>query len=172
MEAPKVAHKKIYEKMESLEAQKADMEVDMSRLRIAHNIQLTEADVLTWLKQFCAGDPMDMEYHKRIIDVFINSVYLYDDRVITFYNIRGGKQVSFIDLASADYSEEYGCSDLEASAPPKYRHPPVRVPVFCVGSKGIRRERCKKTCRWHVFPATRPVRRRANPLPSATSEEP
>ena len=119
VDAPKVAHKKIYEKMEALDAQKADIEADLSRLRIAHGLQLTEAEVKAWLKQFCSGDPMDEEFRKRIIDVFINSVYLYDDRVIIFYNIRGGKQVSFIDLAASDIPESPPeGSDLNAYAPP------------------------------------------------------
>lgn len=42
-----------------------------------------------------------MEFRRRIIDTFINSVYLYDDRVVVFYNIRGGKQVSYIDMLDA-----------------------------------------------------------------------
>ena len=42
-----------------------------------------------------------MEFRRRIIDTFINSVYLYDDRAIVFYNIRGGKQVSYIDMLDA-----------------------------------------------------------------------
>ena len=62
------------------------------------------------------------EFRKRIIDVFINAVYLYDDKLITFYNIRGGKQVSYIDLInSADLPADDPapeCSDLKAYAPP------------------------------------------------------
>ena len=46
-------------------------------------------------------DLFDMEFRRRIIDTFINSVYLYDDRAIVFYNIRGGKQVSYIDMLDA-----------------------------------------------------------------------
>ena len=46
-------------------------------------------------------DLFDMEFRRRILDTFINSVYLYDDRAIVFYNIRGGKQVSYIDMLDA-----------------------------------------------------------------------
>ena len=58
-------------------------------------------EIAAWLKLFCKGDLFDMEFRRRIIDTFINSVYLYDDRVIVFYNIRGGKQVSYIDMLDA-----------------------------------------------------------------------
>ena len=106
VDAPKVAHKKIYDRMEALEAQKADLEIDLAKLRIAQSIRLTESEVRAWLKKFTVGDPLDEDFRQRIIDVFINSVYLYDDRVIIFYNIKGGKQVSYIDLInSADLPE-------------------------------------------------------------------
>lgn len=118
VEAPKAAHKKIYERMEQLEAQKAEFDADLAKLRIAQEIRLTELEVRAWLKEFCSGDPLDVEFQKRIIGVFISTIYLYDDRIIIFYNMRGGKQVSYIDLASSDYAPEWECSDLKCFAPP------------------------------------------------------
>ena len=122
VESPKAAHKKIYDRMEALEAQKAELESDVAKLRIAQDIRLTETEVRAWLKKICTGDPADEVYRKRIIDIFINTVYLFDDRVIIFYNIRGGKQVSYIDLInSADLPEGESGSDLNALAPPQDR---------------------------------------------------
>ena len=119
VEAPKVAHKRIYERMEILEGQKADLEADIAKLRIAQEIRLTEKEVRAWLKQFTNGDPMDEDFRRRIIDVFINTIYLFDDRVIMFYNIKGGKQVSYIDLIqSDDLPAEGESSDLKADGVP------------------------------------------------------
>lgn len=101
VDAPKVAHKRIYEKMEELEAQKASMETELTKLRIAGEIRFTEEEVRAWLRRFCTGDLYDPEFRRNIIDTFINCIYLYDDRVIIFYNIKGGKQVSYVDLAEA-----------------------------------------------------------------------
>ena len=141
VDSPKVAHAKIYARMETLEAQKSEMEIELARLRVAQGIQLTEAEVKAWLKQFCGGDPMDESFRKRIIDVFINSVYLYDDRIVVFYNIRGGKQVSYIDLInSADLPASDPTpenSDLNGYAPPQNsNHQPVVV--FCLLKSGSR----------------------------------
>ena len=105
--------------MEVLEVQKADIDIELSRLRIANSIQLTEQEVRAWLKKFCTSDPMDVEFQKCIIDVFINVIYLYDDRVIVFYNIRGGKQVSFFNLASSELIEEESGSNLNDLLRPK-----------------------------------------------------
>ena len=41
---------------------------------------------------------MDKEFQRRIIDVFINSVYVYDDKIVIYYNIEDGKQVSYIEM--------------------------------------------------------------------------
>lgn len=124
IETPKVAHGKIHARMETLGDQKADLEANLARLRVACDIKITEPEVLAWLHQFNNGDPMDEDFRRRIIDVFINSVYLYDDKIIIFYNIRGGKQVSYIDVANAidesdtapDASES---SSFVRSAPPR-----------------------------------------------------
>ena len=115
IELPKSAHKRIGEKMEALEAQKAELEIDLAKLRVASSIQLTEREVCAWLRQFCSGDAQDPAYRQRIIDVFINSAYFYDDRVVIFYNIDGGKQVSYVDpvgFAEIEKSEPCG-SDSE-----------------------------------------------------------
>lgn len=121
IDAPKAAHKRIYEKMESLEAQKAAAESDLIKLRIASDIRLTESEVRAWLREFCTGDLFDPEFRRNIIDAFINCIYLYDDRVIIFYNIKGGKQVSYIDLENTLNEDSPGAdfSDMIAIAPPK-----------------------------------------------------
>lgn len=100
-EAPKAARPMIYEKMEAIDAQKADAEVDLAKLRIASGIRYTRQEVTALLHQFCDGDPEDPAFRRRIIDTFINAVYAYDDRVIVFYNIRGGPQVSYESLTAA-----------------------------------------------------------------------
>ncbi|MGI6234476.1 MAG: recombinase family protein [Christensenellales bacterium] len=100
-EAPKAARPMIYEKMEAIDAQKADAEVDLAKLRIASGIRYTRQEVTALLHQFCDGDPEDPAFRRRIIDTFINAVYAYDDRVIVFYNIRGGPQVPYESLTAA-----------------------------------------------------------------------
>jgi DNA invertase Pin-like site-specific DNA recombinase len=123
LDTPKAARKKINEKIELADMQKTDLEIDLSKLRIANGIRYTEADIIAWLKTFCNGDLFDENFRRRIIDVFVNAVYLYDDRVIVFYNIRGGKQVSYIDMLEA--TDEITDDDL--SVENKNTNPGERV---------------------------------------------
>lgn len=92
---------RLEEKIKELEMQKDDLSIDLSKLRIANKIRYTEKDILSWLKMFCNGDLMDEEFRRRIIDVFINSAYLYDDKIVIFYNIKDGKQISYIEACEA-----------------------------------------------------------------------
>lgn len=101
LEVPKAAREKINEKIELFDQQKTDLEIDLAKLRIANGIRYTEEDIMAWLKQFCKGDLFDESFRRRIIDVFVNSVFLYDDRTVVFYNIRGGKQVSYMEMIDA-----------------------------------------------------------------------
>lgn len=118
VEAPKVAHPRIYERMEALEAQKSEAETDLARLRIASDICITEEEVYTWLQNFRHGDPHDPDFREKIIDTFINTVYIYDNKIVIFYNIRGGSsthRINFADLTAAH--PELNSSDLIDDAP-------------------------------------------------------
>ncbi|MBR4331768.1 MAG: recombinase family protein, partial [Clostridia bacterium] len=132
IDAPKVAHKKIYDRMEQLEAQKAEYETDIAKLRVAMGLRLTEKDVISWLATFRDKDPSQPEFRARLIDIFVNSAFIYDDRIVVFYNIRGGRQVTHRDLletldAKENSKPELG-SDLELpGGPPHSKSEPCYV---------------------------------------------
>ena len=119
IEAPKSARTRIYERMDSLELQKADAEESLARLQVASRIPLSEEEVAAWMKTFCNGDIEDIAFRRRVIDVFVNCVYLYDDRIAIFYNIRDGKSLSYEDVKTVAESEsgaDAECSDLNTLA--------------------------------------------------------
>lgn len=92
---------RLEELIEAKDAEKADMELDLARLRIATDIRYTEDQIKAWLRKFCEGDPLDPAFRRKIIDVFINSIYLYDDKLVVFYNVHGGRQVSYMEMLQA-----------------------------------------------------------------------
>ena len=119
IDAPKVAYAKIYARMEQLEAQKREYELDAAKLRVAMNLSLTEKEVVAWLQTFRAGDPADPDFRRRLIDIFINSIYLYEDRIIVFYNIRTGNQVTYDALPETLANDETPVKSKEKAAPKK-----------------------------------------------------
>ena len=133
---PEAARPKIAERMEALGAQKAEAEKELAKMRLARDIQLTTEQVKAWLNRFSSGDLMDEDFRQRIIDTFINSVYLYDDRIIVFYNIRGGKEVCYIDMIDAldEMDEVEGGSSMSVNAPPKTLSVMLRAFLYmCAG---------------------------------------
>ena len=98
LEVPESGRKALYEKMEAVGEQKAAAEEDLRALQIGQRTAFTVDMIKEWLKHFCTGDLMDLEFREHLIEAFINSVYLFDDKVIIYYNIEGGQQVSFIEM--------------------------------------------------------------------------
>ncbi len=136
LEAPnKAARDRLYENIEKSDAIKADLEIDLSKLRIANNIRYTQDEIVAWLDQFCKGDLMDEEFRRRIIDTFINAAFLYDDRVVIFYNVKGTKQISYMEMRDAmDDLADPGGSDTNSLSPPK---PSISEPPYFVFVNGL-----------------------------------
>ena len=144
LEMPKKAAAKIGERIEILETQKADIELNLSTMRIANRRRLTEEEIVKYFKSFCNGDLLDVNYQRRIIDLFVNSVYLYDDKIVIFYNLPGGGHVSYIEVCDdmeglAPFDESVGSgrgnvrhsSDSVPSSPPKHS-PAILILQICV----------------------------------------
>ena len=108
---------KIAEKIETLSAQKQDAESDLATMRIAMKHALKKEDYVKWLSSFRGGDPLDEKYQKQIIDTFVNAVYVFDDKLVTYYNVKDEEQVGFEEMLD-DLTEEEKSSDLVDSAPP------------------------------------------------------
>lgn len=104
-----------------LEAQRDELTVEASKQKIANGIRYTVEDIGAWLNQFCEGDAFDPAFRQRIIETFINSIYVYDDKIIIYYNLKGAKQVNIIgndEVMDNSSTETIKCSDLSALGSP------------------------------------------------------
>lgn len=105
---------RLLEKLNDLETQKEELELDIVKLKIAQDIRITEKEVKAWLKQFTKGDPNDPDFRKQVIALLVNSVYLFDDHMVIFFNVSGTKKVCFTD------SKERLEDDLPLEKPSKF----------------------------------------------------
>ena len=69
-----------------------------------------------WFEQFRHGDPANREFQKRLIDTFVNAVYLFDDKLVLTYNYQHGAQTISLDEIESALS-----SDFDGATPPKKR---------------------------------------------------
>lgn len=82
---------------------------ELLKLKALNKAQLNKKDIIVQLKKFCDGDPLDFDFQKRIIDGIVNSVYIYDDKILIYYNLDDAKQVSYIESSNiAENAEKRG----------------------------------------------------------------
>lgn len=104
-------------RMEELEAQKEDLQSDIEREEI--NLKTVSRDeVLFFLSQFQGGNPNDPVYRRHLIDTFVNSVWIYDNKLVLTYNYSGDDNKVTLDMVDVGLSGGAECSDNACQAPP------------------------------------------------------
>ena len=74
-----------------------------------------------WLMKFRKFDISQKKQRKALIEIFVNAIFLYDDRMLITFNYKDGTQtVRFEDTLTAD-GVEGKSSDLSSSAGGKFR---------------------------------------------------
>ena len=100
------------ERLEALEKQKEDLKISILQTEL-QKPKYTKEQIMRWISQFKYGDTDSLEYRKRIIDTFVNAVFLFDDKLVITYNFKGGTET----ITLRDIEAAYG-SDLKAVSPP------------------------------------------------------
>ena len=61
-----------------------------------------EKQILYYLSNITKGDRSDIRYAQSLVDTFINSVYVYEDKVVICYNFTGdGSKITIEDTEKA-----------------------------------------------------------------------
>jgi DNA invertase Pin-like site-specific DNA recombinase len=97
-------------RLDELEASKSDIEIKILQEEIQKTL-LTREQILFWLHKFRGIDVSKREHRQRLIDTFINTVYLYDDKIVLTFNFKEGAKT----VTMGDVEESYG-SDLTTSS--------------------------------------------------------
>ena len=88
-------------RMEELEQQREELETSVLQEQI-ETPPITREQILFWFDQFCYGDPADIAFQEKVIDCFVNSIYLFDDRIVVNFNYQeGGRPVSLEEVLSS-----------------------------------------------------------------------
>lgn len=116
---PAVAER-INAKIDALTARKEDLQAELDEQEAAGRSIPTAEEVAEWLRSFSTGDPGDDEFRGRIIDAFVSSVWVFDDKIVIYYNAKGGRKVSYAEML-ADVSPS--SSSVVQLAPPESAKP-------------------------------------------------
>ncbi len=76
----------IFDKIEKLELAYTELEKEMSIEKLK-NTELTESDIIFFLSRLKNGNIDDVKYRKALIDIFVKSIYLYEDKLTIIFNV-------------------------------------------------------------------------------------
>lgn len=99
-------------RLEELESRREDLKISIMQAEL-QKPKYTKEQIISWINRFKYGNVDDIEYQKQIIDTFINSIYVYDDKLVFTYNFKDGTET----ITPKDIEEAFG-SDLTQVAPP------------------------------------------------------
>ena len=83
-----------------------------------------QEQILFWIHKFRKLNPKKLEHRRRLINSFLNSVYLFDDKIIIDCNYKDGTEtITFEEIENSALG-----SDLRSlAAPVNDRFPPESV---------------------------------------------
>lgn len=88
--------------LNALEAEKTMLETSIAQEQADHPI-LTREQIRFFLKRYRHTDVTDPVERQRLIDCFINAVYLYEDKIVILFNYKDGtKTISLKELECSD----------------------------------------------------------------------
>lgn len=99
---------------ETLAEERDQLQTELARVQARRPLDVE--DVKRYLSQLCVGDPADEETQRQVIDTFVNCVYVWDDKIVIYFNVKDGGQVTYLqaktdaagvlpDLTTAHHSE-------------------------------------------------------------------
>ena len=102
------------QRLEDLENQMSDISVQIIKEEMSKPL-LTKEQILFWFHRFRKYNTHRLDHKRRLIDSFINAIYLYDDKMVITFNYKDGSET----LSLSEIENSGLCSDLSASALPK-----------------------------------------------------
>ena len=77
------------ERLDELEIQKSELKEALAAAKLKEDLGLKKEHIVFFLKQFAGMDYTDIACQKRLIKTFVNSVFVYDDKVVLTFNYSG-----------------------------------------------------------------------------------
>ena len=111
---------RINQRLDELNAQKAKITASMADLALASGFQLTRDHISFFLRKFRDADLTDRNCQKRLIQTFVNAVFVYDDKIKIVYNYTADSNTVTLDIV-----ESLNTEDTEDTAQGSYAARPA-----------------------------------------------
>ena len=117
-------------RLEELKAAKEELETKIACEKLAR--PKISAEFMTfWLHRFRKLDGRQKSHKKKLIDTFINAIFLYDDKMVITFNYKEGTDtITFDDLKALSAAGKSG-PDLDCLTAPKLLNFRIISRSFC-----------------------------------------
>lgn len=89
---------RLNQKTKDLEVEKQDITTELKKLKIASKIKHTKESINEYFNLFLEKNTNTESYKKRIINGFVNSVWVFNDKIIIYYNLFGPEPITYEDM--------------------------------------------------------------------------
>ena len=124
------------QRLDELEARKEEILANIQTAEL-QKPKLTREQMTAWFEQFRHGDPANREFQKRLIDTFVNAVYVFDDKLVLTYNYQHGTQTISLEEIESALS-----SDFDGATPPRRSKRYIACSDFSHTKVRTRSDRC------------------------------
>ena len=120
---------RIKSRLDALNEQKAQITASIADLELASGFRLTRDHIAFFLRQFRDANLEDRACQKRLIQTFVNSVFVFDDRIEIVYNYTEGNNTVTLDILTAETDGGEFVHSTECSTIP-IRYEPRGIIIF------------------------------------------
>ena len=125
--------------MADLEDQKKHLLDEIKLSKVDNSLKLTREHILFFLMKFRDMDLNDADCRQKLFDTFVNSIFVYDDKIVLTFNYSGDSRQ--ITLTELDFAESAFVSSAQSSTITR-RHELYIVVVRNVFALRIQTESC------------------------------
>ena len=100
------------EELERLEEEQENLELEIAREQIKRPV-ISREKIEEWLLKLAESDFSTTEQKQRLIDIFVNSIYVYDDHIKLFFNYKNGEKT--VDFSQIENNEKKSNTQNECS---------------------------------------------------------
>ena len=106
---------RIKSRLDDLNAQKAQITASIAEMELASGFRLTRDHIAFFLRQFRDADMEDRACQKRLVQTFVNAVFVFDDKIKIVYNYTEGNNTVTLDILPSELDGEGFVHSTECS---------------------------------------------------------
>ena len=107
-------------RLEELETERDEIDALITQEELKQGALIDEEDIYEYFRDFANGDVNNPRYKEKLLNTFVNKVFLFDDKMIILYNFTGNGNKIDVDLS--DIRDILEGSYINPDAPPKGRY--------------------------------------------------